>query len=340
MNLLNAFHAQGYGAIWLTGGNAYDPEIARALGLRGRRALPRIRLRRLDVAAQGALPPAAPAAIGVRARLDRLRHDAVHRLAHRRGIAGPPAAIARARVFGGRHRQHGAGLRPAAAADRSRAGRPTACRRCSPSACRSGCWPIWLTQLLIRPALLEVLPDGAYARLRAALRRARRASCAPGCMRPRRCWSAPSTHLVWDGFTHENARGVRMLPVLTDYGPEMAGHPLHLYRWLQYGSSVLAWPIVLAALLVWLRHAPTPRRAAAAPHRLCPSAWPGSAPTWWHRCWRRRWAVCACGCPWASGRSRPRGVSAGSPCWQCAGCRGIAAAGQCLDSGAPCRVTA
>jgi nitroreductase len=31
MNLLNAFHAQGYGAIWLTGGNAYDPEIARAL---------------------------------------------------------------------------------------------------------------------------------------------------------------------------------------------------------------------------------------------------------------------------------------------------------------------
>jgi nitroreductase len=32
MNLLNAFHAQGYGAIWLTGGNAYDPVFARALG--------------------------------------------------------------------------------------------------------------------------------------------------------------------------------------------------------------------------------------------------------------------------------------------------------------------
>jgi nitroreductase len=32
MNLLNAFHAQGFGAIWLTGGNAYDPEIAQALG--------------------------------------------------------------------------------------------------------------------------------------------------------------------------------------------------------------------------------------------------------------------------------------------------------------------
>jgi nitroreductase len=32
MNLLNAFHAQGYGAIWLTGGNAYDSRIAQALG--------------------------------------------------------------------------------------------------------------------------------------------------------------------------------------------------------------------------------------------------------------------------------------------------------------------
>ncbi len=32
MNLLNAFHAQGFGAIWLTGGNAYDPQIAARLG--------------------------------------------------------------------------------------------------------------------------------------------------------------------------------------------------------------------------------------------------------------------------------------------------------------------
>ena len=32
MNLLNAFHVQGYGAIWLTGGNAYDPRIGAALG--------------------------------------------------------------------------------------------------------------------------------------------------------------------------------------------------------------------------------------------------------------------------------------------------------------------
>jgi nitroreductase len=40
MNLLNAFHAQGFGAIWLTGANAYDAEIAQALGFQaGERCL-------------------------------------------------------------------------------------------------------------------------------------------------------------------------------------------------------------------------------------------------------------------------------------------------------------
>jgi nitroreductase len=33
MNLLNAFTMQGFGAIWLTGPNAYDPAVAAALGL-------------------------------------------------------------------------------------------------------------------------------------------------------------------------------------------------------------------------------------------------------------------------------------------------------------------
>ena len=32
MNLLNAFHAQGFGAVWLTGPNSFDPAVARALG--------------------------------------------------------------------------------------------------------------------------------------------------------------------------------------------------------------------------------------------------------------------------------------------------------------------
>ena len=33
MNLLNAIHALGFGAMWVTGANAYDPAVAAALGL-------------------------------------------------------------------------------------------------------------------------------------------------------------------------------------------------------------------------------------------------------------------------------------------------------------------
>jgi nitroreductase len=33
MNMLNAVHALGYGAVWLTGANAFDPRVVEALGL-------------------------------------------------------------------------------------------------------------------------------------------------------------------------------------------------------------------------------------------------------------------------------------------------------------------
>ncbi len=32
MNILNAVHLLGYGGIWVTGANSYDPDVARALG--------------------------------------------------------------------------------------------------------------------------------------------------------------------------------------------------------------------------------------------------------------------------------------------------------------------
>jgi len=114
-----------------------------------------------------------------------------------------------------------------------------------------------LTQWLIKPAVVEVVPDGAHTRL-----------CRDHPVAWRKPWRWPLvvialllgavTHLVWDGFTHENARGVHLFPGLTEYGPDMAGHSLQLYRWLQYGSSIVGLAIVAAALVLWLRHAPAP----------------------------------------------------------------------------------
>ena len=57
MNLLNAFHAQGFGAILLTGPSAYDPAVASALGCGSDEKL----LGFIYVGTIGAVAPTAPA---------------------------------------------------------------------------------------------------------------------------------------------------------------------------------------------------------------------------------------------------------------------------------------
>jgi hypothetical protein len=119
-----------------------------------------------------------------------------------------------------------------------------------------------LTVLLVAPAITEVLPDRAYARLRRA-----EAERPPRALWLTLVYAAPIivlaavTHLIWDGFTHESARGVRMVPVLGELGPEVDGHALYLFRWLQYGSSIVGLVAVLVALLIWWHHAPVQGQA-------------------------------------------------------------------------------
>jgi hypothetical protein len=116
----------------------------------------------------------------------------------------------------------------------------------------------WLTLLLIRPAVLEVAPNGAYGRLRAAPAAASLTRFSAWLYAAAGLLLGAITHVVWDAFTHEDARGVRMFPLLTDYGPQMEGHTFQLYRWLQYGSSVVGLAVVTAWLILWLRRAPAP----------------------------------------------------------------------------------
>ncbi|MDE2250917.1 MAG: DUF4184 family protein, partial [Gammaproteobacteria bacterium] len=52
------------------------------------------------------------------------------------------------------------------------------------------------------------------------------------------------------------------LPFLDDYyGPELIGHPIHLYRWLQHGSSLLGLAAVVFAVWHWTRGAAAAARA-------------------------------------------------------------------------------
>ncbi len=128
-----------------------------------------------------------------------------------------------------------------------------------------------LFQALIKPALIEVVPNRVYARLCAEHLGPRLGSVKAWFYAALAVLFGALTHIIWDGFTHEDGRGVRMLPVLGERGSELGGSSWHLYRWLQHGSSVVGMAAVFMALWLWTRHAkrpnPPPERRLPAPER-------------------------------------------------------------------------
>ena len=113
-----------------------------------------------------------------------------------------------------------------------------------------------LFQALVKPAWCAVLPDRWRLRLLAEHPSARLGRWQVWLGAAAAVLAGAMTHLVWDGFTHEDGRGVRMLPFLEDSGPDIAGHALPLFRWLQHGSSLLGLMVVLWAVWRWTRTAP------------------------------------------------------------------------------------
>ncbi|MCC7463882.1 MAG: DUF4184 family protein [Gammaproteobacteria bacterium] len=115
---------------------------------------------------------------------------------------------------------------------------------------------VWLLhERLIRPALLEIAPDRWSARWQ-------QRGAIP--LRSWRTWLVVAaavlggavTHLAWDGFTHEDARGVAMFPQLEDLAWHINGHPMYLYRILQHLSSVAGLALVLWLAWRWHRQLP------------------------------------------------------------------------------------
>jgi hypothetical protein len=126
----------------------------------------------------------------------------------------------------------------------------------------------WIFQRLVKTPLLAVLPDGAYARWHGVAQ--------PADIRSLKQWGLAAlgvlggavTHLVWDAFTHEGARGIRMIPMLVDPVVDIAGHRLVGARLWQDVSSIVGLAIVLAIVAYGLR--PAPELAAATPRVLQP----------------------------------------------------------------------
>jgi len=124
----------------------------------------------------------------------------------------------------------------------------------------------WVFQLLIKTPILEVLPEGPYARWRPFATEANIRSWRQWLLAAGGVLGGALTHLVWDGFTHDGGRGVRMFPVLDDTIDIGSRHVPATYVLQDLGSL-----IGLAAVLAMVCYGMRRGRQAAVPDRLVPS---------------------------------------------------------------------
>ena len=110
----------------------------------------------------------------------------------------------------------------------------------------------WVFQFFIKAPILEVLPEGAYARWRPFSSPAQFASVRQWILVAFGVLAGAVTHVVWDAFTHENARGVRMIPWLEE-PIDIGAHHMAGLRLLQDGSSLIGLAIVLGLVAYGLR---------------------------------------------------------------------------------------
>jgi hypothetical protein len=124
----------------------------------------------------------------------------------------------------------------------------------------------WVFERLIKTPVVQVLPEGPYARWHPY--------AAEGDIRSLRQWlfaalgilAGSVSHLVWDGFTHEGGRGVRLFPVLDESIIDIGRrHVPGIYVMQDLGSLV-----GLAAVLAMVCYALRPGMQPPVPNRLVP----------------------------------------------------------------------
>jgi hypothetical protein len=127
----------------------------------------------------------------------------------------------------------------------------------------------WIFQYLVKTPVLEALPEGPYSRWRPFSSPADIASLRQWLLAAIGILGGAVTHLVWDAFTHENARGVRMIPWLEE-PVDIGRHRMGGVRLLQDGSSLIGLTIVAGLMLYALRRGrqePQPGRPLQPPER-------------------------------------------------------------------------
>lgn len=125
----------------------------------------------------------------------------------------------------------------------------------------------WFFQRFIKTAVREVLPDGPYLRSQVFAPVATFSSLGQWFVAAVGVLGGAVTHLVWDAFTHEGARGVRMIPAVDEWLMTIAGRQLQGTRLLQDMSSLIG--LLIVVVMIW-RGLWTPRtqRQVVAGRRL------------------------------------------------------------------------
>ncbi len=114
----------------------------------------------------------------------------------------------------------------------------------------------WLFELLVKPATSELLPDRAYVRAQVYSPAAHVGNATQWLLAGLGVILGAITHLVWDAFTHEGARGVRMFPALDDsFG--IGGHTIYAYRVAQQAGSLFGL-VIVAGIVAFAMREPAP----------------------------------------------------------------------------------
>jgi hypothetical protein len=114
----------------------------------------------------------------------------------------------------------------------------------------------WIFQQLLKTPVMAVLPDAAYARWRRFSEPAELGNLKQWLLAAAGVIAGAVTHLVWDAFTHEDARGLRMIPALTNPVVDFAGYRLGGARLWQDLTSLIGLGVVLAFVAYSLRPGP------------------------------------------------------------------------------------
>lgn len=142
----------------------------------------------------------------------------------------------------------------------------------------------WLFQRLIKMPILEVLPDGPYARWRPFAAEANIRSLRQWLLAGAGVLGGALTHLIWDAFTHTGGRGVRMFPQLDESLIDIGSRRIPAHFVLQDLGSLFGLLAVLAMLCYGLRRG----SEAGVPDRLIP----GRERCAWLLCYALSAALC------------------------------------------------